>query len=85
MYKKLESLDLEKFQSFKINKMNQIYGGAMNSEAPDGGCTCATGGGTRTIASGTPQELTFTYSSDTDIYNSDGDQVTTDYQGTVYQ
>lgn len=74
MKNKFQSLSLELFQNNVIVEPKLVYGGAA-TEAPNGGCTCTTAGGSIHNAG--------TYTSDTQSYNSNGTLNTTDYQGWV--
>ncbi|MBP7272396.1 MAG: hypothetical protein KA974_01055 [Saprospiraceae bacterium] len=67
---KFESLKLDAFSKNAIKDSGSLYGGAP-SEVPNGGCECATGGGTTSFG--------FTYSSDSEVYNADGSRNGTDY------
>lgn len=69
---------MEKFAKAKIQNFNLIKGGTCS--VPNGGSSCSTGGGSKTILTQNGY-LTYTWTSDTDIYDSGGFITVTDDNG----
>ena len=79
---KFEPLNLAKFAPMAIQNPHKVLGGVMaDTEAPNGGCTCPTEGGTKKDDYG---NIIFTYSGDTAAYDPNGTHIMSDYQGAVY-
>ena len=78
---KFESLSLEKFSPNVVENTHKVFGGAdSNTEAGPGGCTCDTSGGEFTHGA----EVVFTYKSDVQSYDANGNVDGKDYQNVTY-